>query len=98
MAVMLNVRCWMLNGERVGRRGLHLFYQERDEVAGVEAVADLVSLAVEADVFEGLFLRPAVDPVAEDALVGFAELSGAGQDAATVDPHGKSEGGTIFES
>jgi len=63
----------------------------------MEAVADLVALSVEADVLEGLFLRPAVDPVTEDALVSFAELSRPGQDAAAVDPHGEVEGGAILE-
>ena len=62
----------------------------------MEAVADLVSVAVKADVFKGLFLRPAVDPVTEDALVGLAELSGAGKDATAVDPRRESEGGAVF--
>jgi hypothetical protein len=79
-----------------GGRG-ELLREERSEVARVEAVADLVAVAAEADVFERATAEVGVEPVGEDALVGAAELAGAGEDAAAVDEDGEVEGLAVFE-
>lgn len=63
----------------------------------MEAVADLVSVTAEADVFERALAEMGVEPVGEDALVSAAELSGAGEHAAAVDKDRKSEGLAVFE-
>ena len=63
----------------------------------MEAVADLVAEAVEADVFQRAAFAPGVDPESEDALVGLAELAGAGHHAAAVDPDREIEGQAVFE-
>ena len=38
-----------------------------------------------------------MNPKGEDALVGFAKLSRASEDAAAIDPDGKSVGVAVFE-
>jgi hypothetical protein len=75
----------------------HLFEKERDEVAGVEAIADLLPGSAEADVFELAGGSPGVDPVGEDSLVGFSKLAGSGEDSTAVDPDREVEGGSVFE-
>ena len=49
-------------------------------------------LSAEAEVAQRPAMHPAVDPVGEDPLIGAAELAGAGEHAAPVDPHGKAVG------
>ena len=75
----------------------HLADEEGNDIARMEAIADLVPGAVEADVFERAAAGPGVDPVAEDALVGLAELAGAGEDSAAIDANGEIEGEAVFE-
>jgi hypothetical protein len=83
----------------VGRnlRGRKLREEERQEVLRVEAVAHLVARAAESDVLERPPAKVAVDPVAEDSLVGPSELPGAGEDAAAVDEDRQVEGVAVLE-
>ncbi len=74
-----------------------LFGEERGEVARVEAIADLVAVATEADVAERALAEVGVQPVGEDALIGAAELAGPSEDAAAVDEDGEVERGAVFE-
>jgi hypothetical protein len=67
------------------------------QIARVEAVADLVALAIEADVAEGSAAEVAVDPIREDALVGSAELTGTGHDTAAVDENFEAERLAVFQ-
>ena len=82
-------------GEFSGR--VDLFEGQRGQVARVEAVADLVALAIEADVAEGSAAEMAIDPVGEDALVWTTELSGSSHDAAAVNENRETEGLSIFQ-
>ena len=65
-------------GEAIGGgefgRG-ELFFEERDEVARMEAIADLMAEAAEADVVERTAAEVGVEPIGEDALIGAAELA-----------------------
>jgi len=63
----------------------------------VQAIADLMAVAAEADVFQGLVFAEGVNPVGEDALGGVLELTGAGHHAAAVAPGGEIEGAAVFE-
>ncbi len=74
-----------------------LLFEERHEVAGMETIADLIATPAKADVFKRAAAEVGVEPIGEDALVGTAELAGAGEDAATVDPNRKIEGLAVFE-
>ena len=83
---------------RPERPGSRAALDERDEIGGMEAVPHLVALAVEADVAQGpLRQSQRVDPVGEDPLVRPAELAGAGEHAAAVDPDRKAEGAAVLE-
>ena len=84
-----------IGGGELGRG--ELLFEERDEIARVEAVADLVAVAAEADIFERAAAQVGVEPVGEDALVGAAELAGTGEDPAAVHEDGKAEGFAVFE-
>ena len=74
-------------GEAIGGgefgRG-ELFFEERDEVARMEAISHLVTKAAEADVVEGTAAEVGIEPIGEDALIGAAELAGTGEHAAAV--------------
>ena len=83
-------------GSRQGRRG-ELFREHWDEVAWVEAIADLMAVSAEADVFERALAEVGVEPIGEDALVSATELAGTGKDAAAVDKHRKIKGRAVFE-
>src|SRR4051812_192519 len=63
----------------------------------MEAIAHLMTLAAEADVFERALPQPAIDPIAEDTLIGPAKLTGACEHAAAVDEDGKVECFAVFE-
>ena len=67
------------------------------KVLGVEAITNLMSRAFKTDVFEGGLSGPAMDPVAEDSLVGFAKLPSPSHDPAAVDPHGEAEGCPVLQ-
>ena len=71
--------------------------QKGKQVIRVQTVAHLVAGAAEADVFEWRTLRPTVNPIAENSLVGLAELPRAGHHPAAVDPHGKTERRAVFQ-
>ena len=73
------------------RAGLHLLDEKAGEVLRVKGVADLQAVTAEAEVAQGAFFTPGVDPVGDDALIRAAKLAGAGEDAATVDPDWESE-------
>ena len=63
----------------------------------MQTITHLVSGAAEADVFERGAPRPAMDPIAEDTLIRFAELTRAGHHSATIDPHREAESRAVFE-
>src|SRR5579862_9791753 len=69
----------------------HLGIEQRGEVAGMESVADLFAGTVETDVAKRATTEVGVDPIGENSLVGRAELAGAGENAAAVDPDGEAE-------
>ena len=77
--------------------GEDLIEGQRGQVARVEAVADLVALAIEADVAEGPAAEMAIDPVGEDALVWTAELTCPGHDAAAVDENRETKCLAVFQ-
>ena len=82
-------------GEFSGR--VDLFEGQRGQVAWVQAIADLVALAIEADVAEGPAAEMAIDPVGEDALVWTTELSGSSHDAAAVDENRETKCLAVFQ-
>ena len=51
----------------------------------MQAVAHLVAVAAKAEILERPFAQPGIDPIGEDALVGAAELAGAGEGLAGAD-------------
>src|SRR5688572_1278567 len=53
--------------------------------------------AAEPEVFERSATQPRVYPEAENSLFRVSELSGAGHDAAAINPHRKSERMTVLE-
>ncbi len=69
----------------------HLREQHRHEVARMQAVAHLMAVAVEADVFQRTPAQMRIDPERKNSLVGFAELARAREHAAAIDPDGKME-------
>lgn len=83
-------------GRRAGA-SLHLLDEKAGEVLRVKGVSDLQAVTAEAEVAQGAFFTPGVDPVGDDALIRAAELAGAGEDAATVDPDREPESGVVFE-
>ena len=78
-------------------RGEDLVEDQGGQVARVEAVADLVALAIEADVAQRPAAEVAIDPVGEDTLVGSTELAGAGHDTAAVDENLEAERLPVFQ-
>src|SRR4030088_1304389 len=79
------------------RSGRYLLLQERNKIARMQTIAQLIAASFKSDVFERPPLRPRMDPEAEDPLVGAAELAGAGHHSAAVDPHWKIKRLSIFE-
>src|SRR5712692_8686825 len=79
------------------RRGVHLFYQQRKQILWMKIVPDLVPGAAEPDVLQGLLVAIGVNPEGEDALVGFPELSGAGENTATIDEDGQVESEPVLQ-
>ena len=63
----------------------------------MQAVAHLMAAAVKADVFQRTAAQVRIDPKGKNPLVGLAELSRTGQDAAAVDPYGKMECIGVFQ-
>lgn len=73
-----------------------LLFEEREEIAGMESVANLMPEAVEANIFERTSLAESMDPVTEDALSWVGELTGSAHDTAAIDPNRKSAHRAIF--
>jgi len=67
------------------------------QVARVEAVADLVALAIEADVAQRSAAEVAIDPVGEDSLIWTAKLTSAGHDSAAVNENLETENLSVFQ-
>ena len=63
----------------------------------MEAIADLVALAIEADVAEGSAAEVAIDPIRKNALVGSTELTGTGHDPAAIDENLETERLAVFQ-
>ena len=78
-------------------RGEDLVEDQGGQVARVEAVADLVALAIEANVAQRSAAEVAINPVGEDSLVGTAELPRAGHDSAAVDENLEAESLPVFQ-
>ena len=77
-------------------RGEDLVEDQGGQVAWVEAVADLVALAIEADVAQRSAAEMAIDPIRKDTLVGSTELPRAGHDSAAVDENLETECLAVF--
>ena len=75
----------------------NLVVDQWGQIARVEAVANLVALAIEADVAQRSTAEMTVDPIGEDALVGSTELPGAGHNAAAVDEYLETERLAVFQ-
>ena len=71
--------------------------EQWQQITRMQAVADLMTLTAEAEIFQRAAAQPRVDPIGKDALVRPAELAGAGEDAAAVDEHREIEGLAVFE-
>ena len=56
-----------------------------DEIARMQAVAHLMTLSAEADVFQGPSFLPRMNPIGKNSLIGAAELAGTGEHAAAID-------------
>jgi len=69
-----------------------------DEIARMQAIADLRSAAIESDITERPLTQPRVDPIAEDSLIGPTKLTSAGQDSAAIDPNRKVKTCAVLES
>ena len=78
-------------------RRLHLFRQEREQIAGMKIVPYLVPGPPEADVSQGLPVTIGVNPKGEDALVGLPELPRAGEHTTSIDEDGQIEGAPVLE-
>ena len=63
----------------------------------MKAVANLVTVAAEAEIAQWATLDPGMDPKAEDPLVDPAKLAGTTHDTAAIDPDGEVERGAVFE-
>ncbi len=74
-----------------------LLEKQRHQIAGVEAVADLVALAIEADVAERAAVEVGVDPIGEDTLIGATELPSSGHDSTAVDKNLETERLPVFQ-
>ena len=59
--------------------------QQSGQVSRVKAIPDLTASAAEADILQRPARMVGMNPKTENALVGFSELAGAGEDAATID-------------
>ena len=66
------------------------------QVVRVQAIADLVALAIKADVAHRSAAKVAIDPVGEDALVWTTELSGSSHDAAAVNENRETKCLAVF--
>src|SRR6266403_1186505 len=79
-----------INGPRViGIARLKLAFQQRQQIPRVNAIAALMSGAIESDIPQGPPAQPGINPERKDTLLGMAELSGAREHAATIDPDRK---------
>ena len=74
-----------------------MFRKYGDEVARVEAVADLVPVTAETDVFKWALAEVGVEPIGKNSLVGAAELTGTREHAAAVDKDRKVKRRAVFE-
>src|SRR5260221_9368999 len=81
-----------------GRAGGYLELNQRQEVSRMHAIANLMTGSVKTDVAQGFSMKVAVYPVTENSLVRPAKLTGARNDATTVQPHIHPEARSIFES
>src|SRR5205823_13234766 len=75
-----------------------LLLQSAEKVVWVKAIPQLMSRAIEADVFKRRAPQIGIDPVRENSLVGAAELPSPGQDAAAIDPDRELECLAVFQS
>ena len=78
-------------------RGEDLVEDQGGQVTRVEAVADLVALAIEADVAQRSAPQVGIDPIGEDSLVGSAELASTGHDSAAVNENLETERLAVFQ-
>src|SRR5207248_1913551 len=75
----------------------HLSVEQRYQVLRMQTVTNLVSRPIETNVGQRSSPAPTVDPVREDSLVVSTELPCTSQHSASVDPHRKMKGFTVFQ-
>ena len=63
----------------------------------MQTIADLVTEAAKSKVFQRSAMKPGVEPIGKDALVGPAELTRSGEDSAPVDENRETERLAKFE-
>ena len=76
---------------------MKLLIQQGDEVARVQTVANLVTVASKTNVLEWTAFLPAVQPEREYSLVRFPKLPCPCHDATAVNPDWKIECPAVFE-
>src|SRR5438045_5022139 len=79
----------------IGR--LHLSPDQRGEVTWVQAIAHLMSCAIEADVAQRPSSQVRIDPERKNSLVRFTELAGAGEHTAAIDPDREAKSHAVLE-
>ena len=73
-----------------------MFFEEGNKIARMQAIAHLIAVAAEAEIFEWALAQPRIDPVGEDALISAAKLASSREHAAAIDENGKVEGFAVF--
>ena len=73
-----------------------MFFEDGDQITRMQAIAHLIPVAAEAEIFERALAQPRIDPVGEDALVSAAKLASSRKHAAAINKNGKAEGLAVF--
>src|SRR5690242_9908400 len=76
---------------------IHLFEQQRHQIARVQHITRLMAVTAETNEFERATAQAGVNPKTDDALIGSSKLSCARQQAAAVDPNRQAKCLTIFK-
>ena len=78
-------------------RILHLLTDQRQQVARLQAIADLMPFPAETDVLEWPTVIVRVDPIGKNSLINFAELAGAREHAAAIDEDRQIKSGPVLQ-
>ncbi len=73
-----------------------MFFEDGDQITRMQAIAHLIAVAAEAEIFERALAQPRIDPVGEDALISAAKLTSASEHAAAINKNRKAEGLAVF--